>query len=66
MKRKGHVGRPSLGDEALTEIHCIRLSKDEKDAIKQLEINFAELARKALAQAIADKKFVAENFPKAS
>lgn len=54
MKKRGMNGRPPKGEEALTEIYRVRLSKAEKAAIAQLERNFAEMVRNLLREKIAE------------
>lgn len=52
-------GRPIV-DEPRTEIYCVRLSVAERRAIRELQINFADLVRRAIADAQQ------EGLPKAS
>lgn len=56
MRKRGR--RPV--DDPRTEIYCVRLSVAERRAIRELQINFADVVRGALARAQA------EDLPKAS
>lgn len=55
-KRGGLPGRPCRADKPCVKVMAVRLSDAEIQAIKSLQINFSQIAREAIAKAIAERR----------